>query len=130
MTLDTGHFTSANVDPAQVARTFAGRIFHVHIKDHIGTESVALGEGDTDNFAVVRELKAAGYDGYLSQEIELEDGSKADHAAHVGYAGEIREFGEAILEKREPYCGTDDTVKALRVIEAVAAKPNGTSRLD
>lgn len=48
----------------------------------------------------------------------------------VGYAGEIREFGEAILGKREPYCGTDDTVKAMRVIEAVAATPNGTSRLD
>ena len=47
----------------------------------------------------------------------------------VGYAGEIREFGEAILEKREPYCGTEDTLKAMRVIEAVADKPNGTSRV-
>lgn len=47
----------------------------------------------------------------------------------VGYAGEIREFGEAILQKREPYCGTDDTLKAMRVIEAVATKPNGTSKV-
>jgi len=45
----------------------------------------------------------------------------------VGYAGEIREFANAILEKREPYPGTDDTPKAMRVIEAVTATPNGVS---
>ncbi|MHC4986111.1 MAG: sugar phosphate isomerase/epimerase family protein [Planctomycetota bacterium] len=50
MTLDTGHFTSAEVDPAEVARTFSERVFHVHVKDHVGTQSVALGEGETDNF--------------------------------------------------------------------------------
>lgn len=85
MTLDTGHFTSAKVDPAEVARVFAKRVFHVHVKDHIGTQSVALGEGQTDNFAVVRELKAAGYDGYLSQEAEVADKSRADQVAHDGY---------------------------------------------
>lgn len=86
MTLDTGHFTSAGVDPAEVARTFSRRVFHVHIKDHIGTQSVALGEGRTDNVAVVRELKAAGYDGYLSQEAEVQDHSRADQVAHDGFA--------------------------------------------
>lgn len=85
MTLDTGHFTSAAVDPAEVARVFSRRVFHVHIKDHVGTQSVALGEGQTDNAAVVRELKAAGYDGYLSQEAEVADRSRADQVAHEGY---------------------------------------------
>jgi predicted dehydrogenase len=47
----------------------------------------------------------------------------------VGYAGEIREFGEAILQKRQPYPSTEDTLKAMRVIEAVQAKSNGTTRL-
>jgi sugar phosphate isomerase/epimerase len=86
MTLDTGHFTSAKVDPAEVARQFAPRVFHVHVKDHIGTQSVALGEGQTDNFAVVKALKAAGYTGYLSQEVEVADHSKADQAARDGFA--------------------------------------------
>jgi len=45
-----------------------------------------------------------------------------------GYAGEIREFADAILEHREPWPGTDDTLKAMRVIEAVVAAPNGTTR--
>jgi predicted dehydrogenase len=47
----------------------------------------------------------------------------------VGYAGEIREFADAILRKREPYPGTEDSLKAMEVIEAVAANPNGTTRL-
>lgn len=47
----------------------------------------------------------------------------------VGYAGEIHEFAEAILEKREPYPSTDDTVKAMEVIDAVSSNPNGTTKL-
>ena len=85
MTLDTGHFTSAGVDPVEVAGKFARRVFHVHVKDHVGTQSVALGTGQTDNIGVVRVLKEAGYDGYLSQEIEVADHSKADQAAAEGF---------------------------------------------
>lgn len=44
-----------------------------------------------------------------------------------GFAGEVREFVNAILEKREPRPGTEDTLKAMRVIEAICAKPNGTT---
>jgi myo-inositol 2-dehydrogenase/D-chiro-inositol 1-dehydrogenase len=46
-----------------------------------------------------------------------------------GYAGEVREFADAIIERREPYPGTDDTLKAMRVIEAIVAEPNGTTDL-
>jgi predicted dehydrogenase len=45
----------------------------------------------------------------------------------AGYAGEVREFVDAILEKREPCPGTDDALKAMRVVQAVLDKPNGTS---
>ncbi|MCE5326900.1 MAG: sugar phosphate isomerase/epimerase [Planctomycetaceae bacterium] len=85
MTLDTGHFTSAKVDPIEVARVFGKKVVHVHIKDHIDTQSVALGEGKTDNFGTVRALREAGYDGYLSQEAEVADHSRADQVAHDGF---------------------------------------------
>lgn len=84
ITLDTGHFTSAKVDPAEVAGRFAAHIVHVHIKDHIGAQSVALGSGETNNFGVARMLKASGYNGYLSQELELADEADTDRAAAAG----------------------------------------------
>ena len=84
ITLDTGHFTAAGVDPEAVARRFPKRIFHVHIKDHIGRQSVALGTGQTNNFGMARALKEAGYTGYLSQELEVADHSQEDIVAAQG----------------------------------------------
>ncbi|RED75702.1 myo-inositol 2-dehydrogenase/D-chiro-inositol 1-dehydrogenase [Cohnella phaseoli] len=46
-----------------------------------------------------------------------------------GFAGELREFVDAIIERRQPYPGTDDVLKAMRVIDAIAARPNGYSDL-
>jgi len=86
ITLDTGHFTSAGVDSADVVRRFPDKVFHVHVKDHVGTQSVPLGSGQTDNFAVARELKKIGFAGYLSQELEVAEGIDADQAARDGYA--------------------------------------------
>jgi inosose dehydratase len=85
ITLDTGHFTSAKVDSVEVVRRFPDRIFHVHIKDHIGTQSVPLGEGVTDNFAVAKELKHIGFAGYLSQELEVSEDLDGDLVARNGY---------------------------------------------
>lgn len=85
MTLDTGHFTAAGVDPEAVARRFGiEKIFHVHIKDHMGTRSVPLGSGNTNNVGMARVLKAAGYTGYLSQELEIGEGPEADREAANG----------------------------------------------
>ncbi len=85
MTLDTGHFTSAGVDPEEVARQFGlEKIFHVHIKDHKGTHSVPLGTGTTNNFGMAKVLKDLGYTGYLSQEIECGEGPEADRVAADG----------------------------------------------
>lgn len=86
ITLDTGHFTSAGVDPVEVAKRFTDKIFHVHIKDHIGTRSVALGTGQTNNFGVAKVLRAADFKGYFSQELEVEDKADADRFASEGLA--------------------------------------------
>jgi len=73
VTLDTGHFTSSEVDLVQAARTLGPRTVNVHIKDHIGTQSVALGTGKTDNAALVRELAKIGYNRTLTCELEVAD---------------------------------------------------------
>jgi inosose dehydratase len=83
MTLDTGHFAAAGVDPEEVARRFAPRVFNVHVKDHIGAHSVEMGMGTTNNRGCVIALREAGYDGYLTQEIEL-GRDMADTAAANG----------------------------------------------
>ena len=73
ITLDTGHFTSAKVNMPEFIREFGSRIFHVHVKDHIDTQSVALGTGQTDNAGVIAALREIGYTGHLSVELELHD---------------------------------------------------------
>jgi len=85
MTLDTGHFSSAGIDSEVVARKFGvEKVFHVHIKDHQGTDSVPLGTGTTNNGGMARVLKAAGYTGYLSMETECGEGPEADRIAASG----------------------------------------------
>lgn len=73
MTVDTGHFTSSGVDMMALIDRFGDRIGHVHLKDHIGTTSVAIGQGETDNRGVLRKLHSIGYDGYVSLELEVKD---------------------------------------------------------
>jgi len=81
---DTGHFTAAGVDPVRFAETFKERIYHVHVKDHIGEKSVPLGKGTTNNREVARRLREYGYQGFLTQELELEDKKNADIHACEG----------------------------------------------
>ena len=96
MTLDTGHFTAAAVDPEAVALQFANRVFHVHVKDHIGRQSVEMGMGVTNNRGCVLALRGAGYSGYLSQELELHGNSEPDAAAADGLA-----YMKTLLNQRE-----------------------------
>ena len=84
MTLDTGHFASAGVDPEEVARKFAPRVFNVHVKDHIGSHSVEMGMGTTNNHGCVTALREAGYGGYLTMELEVR-AEIADAAAINGF---------------------------------------------
>jgi predicted dehydrogenase len=46
-----------------------------------------------------------------------------------GFAGEVREFCDAIIEKRESYPGTGDCLKAMRVIDAVCKNLDGVTEL-
>jgi len=46
-----------------------------------------------------------------------------------GFAGEVREFVDAIIEKREPYPSSEDSLKSMRVIEAISANPNGATEI-
>ena len=97
MTIDTGHFTSSEVDFIAMLDEFGDRVKHIHIKDHIGTESVPLGKGETDNAGLVARLWQMGYDGYLSVEVEAKD-----HENNPRYAAEARPFLEALVEQCKP----------------------------
>lgn len=77
ITMDTGHFTSSRVDVSELIRRYGKRIQHVHIKDHIGTQSVAIGAGETQNAKHVGELAQVGFSGYLSLELEVKDKENA-----------------------------------------------------
>jgi len=46
-----------------------------------------------------------------------------------GFAGEAREFVDAIIEKRAAYPSNDEITDAMRIIDAVIKTPNGYSEL-
>jgi sugar phosphate isomerase/epimerase len=90
--LDPSHFAPQFLDPAAFALEFAGRIYHVHVKDakrrldgrrsilgsHVnfgderrGWDFVSPGHGDVDFEELIRALNRIGYAGPLS--IEWED---------------------------------------------------------
>ena len=88
MTADPAHMAKAGYDPVEVFRTYSSSIKYVHIKDYrpLTTEEqaqveggggtaiipdfVELGLGVIDLPALVRVLKAADYDGWLTVELD------------------------------------------------------------
>jgi inosose dehydratase len=96
LTLDTGHAALGGIDPVSIIRDHPSRIAHVHCKDVRGKvfKSVAAGnrsfldgvlegmftvpgDGDLDYAAVMRAMKAIGYQGWIIVEAE-QDPAKAD----------------------------------------------------
>ena len=73
ITVDTGHFHSAGVDIKAFIRRHASRIWNVHLKDHVGTQSVAIGKGEIDLKGIFGVLHEVGFEGALALEIEPED---------------------------------------------------------
>lgn len=74
--LDTGNLAGQGGDPVRAVRVMGKRIMHVHLKDvpAVGShDCVAIGAGIVDVAGVFRELKAIGYDGWLSIEVETGD---------------------------------------------------------
>jgi len=115
--LDAGHAVFAGVDPVALARTYGPRITHVHCKDvRLSRRDAALardssflhavvdgvftvpGDGDVDFPAVLAEMSAVGYAGWLVVEAE-QDPAKADPKtyAEMGYANLDRMAAEAGL---------------------------------
>jgi L-ribulose-5-phosphate 3-epimerase len=78
---DTGSLAQHDGDPAETILQLREKIIHVHLRDvpMIGSDaSVAIGTGIIDFSAVVKALKAIGYDGWLSIEIPTEDHDPTD----------------------------------------------------
>ena len=73
ITVDTGHFHSAGVDTKALIRKYAGKVWNVHLKDHVGTESVAIGKGDVDLKGIFEVLHEADYVGAITLELEVRD---------------------------------------------------------
>jgi L-ribulose-5-phosphate 3-epimerase len=79
--LDTGNLAAQGGDPVRAVRELGDRIIHVHFKDvpAVGShDCVGIGMGIVDVAGVIRELKACGYDGWLSIEIETADRDPTD----------------------------------------------------
>ena len=73
ITIDTGHFHVAGVDWKALIRKYPNRIYNVHVKDHIGHQSVPIGKGEVDMPGLIHELRAINYRGPLAVELEVED---------------------------------------------------------
>ena len=73
ITIDTGHFHVASVDWKALIRKYPDRIYNIHVKDHIGHQSVPIGKGEVDMPGLIHELRAIDYCGPLAVELEVED---------------------------------------------------------
>ncbi len=73
ITLDSGHFHAAGVDWRRLIDRYSDRIYNFHVKDHIGTQSVAIGAGTVDLKGYIEALHAIGYEGPLALELEVVD---------------------------------------------------------
>ena len=73
ITIDTGHFHEAGVDWKALIRKYPDRIYNVHVKDHVGSQSVPIGRGEIDMPGLIYELRAIDYRGPLAVELEVKD---------------------------------------------------------
>ncbi len=74
LVLDTSHIVASGGDPAAFAHRFAGRIAHVHLRDATpGQINLSIGNGDVDFAATFAALRATGYRGHSSLELETRD---------------------------------------------------------
>lgn len=86
ITVDTGHFHAAGVDTKAFIRRYAGKVWNIHLKDHIGTQSVAIGTGEIDLRGIFERLYEIGFEGALALEIEPEDTDRLPQFVAEAYA--------------------------------------------
>ena len=80
---DTAHLAAAGGDPVDLIRRHARRVTYVHLKD-LRREPFAfrpLGRGELDIAGVLVALRDAGYDGWLTVELDEYDGEPREAAA-------------------------------------------------
>lgn len=83
--VDTGHFHSAKVDTISIIKKYKDKIFDVHLKDHIGTQSVAIGHGEIDLPSIFNTLKDIGYNSTITLELEVKDVNNAPKYVEEAY---------------------------------------------
>ena len=83
--VDTGHFHSAEVDTVGLIRRFSDRIYDIHLKDHIGKQSVPIGRGEVELPAIFSALKEIGYNSSITLELEVEDVENAPKYIEEAY---------------------------------------------
>lgn len=74
--LDTNHLIAQRIDPEWAIHMLGGKaIFNVHCKDHdmLSRGNIPAGCGITDYTEVIRALRAVGYTGNLTVELEFTD---------------------------------------------------------
>jgi inosose dehydratase len=79
---DTAHLAAAGGDPAELIRRYADRISYVHLKDFTADPFafLPLGQGELDVAAIGAELADAGYNGWITVELDAYDGAPGDAA--------------------------------------------------
>lgn len=98
ITIDCGHLHSAQVDWKALIRDYADKIINVHLKDHSGTQSVPIGEGEIDIRGLIEVLAEIEYQGVLALELEVED--------PINLPRYIREARELLLNMVHEVTGT------------------------
>lgn len=73
ITVDVGHFHAAGVDWKALIRRYGRKVRNVHLKDHIGPQSVGIGRGEIDLPGLIAVLREVGYDGPVALELEVAD---------------------------------------------------------
>jgi len=73
ITVDCGHFHSAGVDWDALICDYPDRIYNVHLKDHVGEQSVPIGKGEIDIRRLIKRLHQIDYRGALAVELEVVD---------------------------------------------------------
>ncbi|WP_165971904.1 sugar phosphate isomerase/epimerase family protein [Paenibacillus piri] len=71
--LEVGHFHSVGVSWQAGFELLGDSIALIHIKDQIGSQSVAFGSGEIDLQGLFRQMRTAGYTGHFVVEMEVKD---------------------------------------------------------
>ncbi len=67
---DTAHIEAGGGDPVEVIKKYGDRIKYVHLKDYENGEFLPLGEGHQKFDQMLKVLDTAGYDGWITVELD------------------------------------------------------------